>query len=106
MLGGGLAGAHPLFMDKLVAEMNQAYSSFSGKSLQRLEITVYNLEDDIGFANFKKGDTREITIPFTNRKIKYDPQKRIGVGISLLGTSRAVSIGAYAFALAQLDQKN
>jgi len=106
VLGGGLAGAHPLFMDKLVAEMNQAYSSFSGKSLQRLEITVYNLEDDIGFANFKKGDTREITIPFTNRKIKYDPQKRIGVGISLLGTSRAVSIGAYAFALAQLDQKN
>jgi glucokinase len=106
VLGGGLAGAYPLFLDKLVAEMNHSFSSFSGKSLHRLEITVFNLEDEAEFENFKQGDTREITVPFTSRKIKYDPLKRIGVGISKLGTSRAVSIGAYAYALAQLDQRH
>jgi glucokinase len=106
VLGGGLAGAHPLFLDKLVEEMNQSFCSFSGKSLHRLEITVYNLEDKAGFENFRKGDTREITIPFTTCKIKYDPLKRIGVGVSHLGTSRAVSVGAYAYALAQLDQRH
>jgi glucokinase len=105
VLGGGLSGAYPLFLDRMVTEMNQSFSSFSGKSLHRLEINVYNLEDEISFANFRKGDTREITVPFTNRKIKYDPLKRIGVGVSHLGTSRAVSVGAYAYALAQLDQR-
>jgi glucokinase len=106
VLGGGLAGAHPLFLDKLVSEMNQSFSSFAGKALHRLEITVYNLEDQDGFNNFKLGDTREITVPFTTRRIKYDPLKRIGVGISRLGTSRAVSVGAYTYALAQLDQRH
>jgi glucokinase len=105
VLGGGLAGAHPLFLNKLVQEMNQSFSSFSGKSLHRLEVSVYNLEDETGLELFRQGDTREITVPFTNRKIKYDPLKRIGVGISRLGTSRAVSIGAYAYALAQLDHR-
>ena len=35
----------------------------------------------------------------------YDPQKRIGVMISKLGASKAISVGAYAFALSQLDQE-
>ena len=35
----------------------------------------------------------------------YDPLRRIGVGISRLGTSEAVAIGAYAFALRKLDAK-
>ena len=33
----------------------------------------------------------------------YDPQKRIGVMISKIGASKAISVGAYDFALAQLD---
>jgi glucokinase len=34
----------------------------------------------------------------------YDPQKRIGIGISRLGTSKAVAIGAFAYALQKLDK--
>ena len=37
--------------------------------------------------------------------MKYDPLQRVGVGISRLGTSEAVAIGAYAFALRKLDAK-
>lgn len=105
VLGGGLCGAHPLFLEKLVAEMNLSFSSFAGKSVHRLEVTVFNLEDEAEFELFSQGDTREITVPFSARKIKYDPLKRIGVGLGHLGTSKAVSVGAYTFALAQLDSR-
>ena len=53
---------------------------------------------------FLTGDIREIEVPFSNKKLQYDPLKRIGVGFRRLGTSRAVSIGAYAFALNKLDK--
>jgi glucokinase len=105
VLGGGLCGAHPLFLDKLVAEMNLSFSSFAGKSVHRLEISVFNLEDEAGFELFSQGDTREITVPFSSRKVRYDPLKRIGVGLSRLGTSRAISVGAYTYALAELDRR-
>lgn len=45
-----------------------------------------------------------IGVPGSLRKICYDPLPRLGVGISRLGTSEAVAIGAYAFALKKLDQ--
>ncbi len=37
--------------------------------------------------------------------MSYDPEKRIGVMISRLGADRAISAGAYAFALNELDKK-
>ena len=43
-------------------------------------------------------------MPGTDRKVIYDPLKRVGVGLSRLGTSRAVAIGAYAYALHVLEQ--
>ena len=52
-----------------------------------------------------KGEAREVVVPGSGRKVAYDPLKRIGVGLSRLGTSRAVAIGAYAFALAELDRR-
>jgi glucokinase len=41
-------------------------------------------------------------IPGTSRKVAYDPMPRTAVGMSRLGTSEAVAIGAYAYALAKL----
>ena len=42
-------------------------------------------------------------MPGSRKKVQYDPLQRIGVGMSRLGTSEAVAIGAYAFALRKLD---
>ena len=42
----------------------------------------------------------------TKKKIRYDPEMRIGVGISKIGTSKAIAIGAYAFALNSLDSRD
>ena len=46
---------------------------------------------------------RELQVYGSDRTVTYDPQKRIGVMISKIGASKAISVGAYDFALAQLD---
>jgi glucokinase len=104
VIGGGLSAAAPLFLPRLVEEMNGTIETLDGKPVNRMEIKAYNLEDDKQMAAFVRGDQRQIAVPGSDRKIIYDPLKRIGVGLSRLGTSRAVSIGAYAFALHALDR--
>ena len=106
VIGGGLAGASDLFLPYLVDEMNSSYVLPDGKKFKRLVANVYNLEDHEQLSRFLKGSVKEIYIYNTSKIIKYDPELRIGVGISKLGASRAISIGAYAFALKMLDEKN
>ena len=65
---------------------------------------AFNFEDAAQRKKFLKGETREVTIPGSKRKVKYDPLQRLGVGMSRLGTSEAVAVGAYAFALRKLDR--
>ena len=103
VLGGGLAAAQALFMPALIAEMNSTFTTFSGEVIPRLEMKVFNLEDQADLARFLEGATKEISVPGSGRKVAYDPMARIGVGLSRLGTSRAVALGAYAFALSTLD---
>ncbi len=104
VLGGGLSGAWPLFLQNLVKEMNRKFEVPSGDHLDRLEIHVFNLENERSLKRFITGNTREIQVPLSNQKITYDPIKRIGVGISRLGTARAIAMGAYAFAINELDK--
>lgn len=104
VIGGGLSGAYTLFLQRLVDEMNTRYRTSEGKPLNRLEVQVFNLENEGDLARFVKGDIHKITVPFSNRELTYDPLQRIGVGVTQLGTSRAVFIGAYAFALSNLDK--
>jgi glucokinase len=46
-----------------------------------------------------------VTVPGSSKKIHYDPLQRTAIGLSRLGTSEAVAIGAYAFALRRLGGK-
>jgi glucokinase len=105
VIGGGLAGAHTLFMPTLIGEMNSTLQNLKGDKVNRMELKAFNLEDAAEREAFLKGDVREIAVPGSGRKLLYDPLKRIPVGLSVLGTSKAVSVGAYAFALHALDTK-
>lgn len=105
VIGGGVSGAHPLFMSSLIAEMNGTYETPSGEKFPRLALKTYNLEDEKELSSFLSGDKCEIKVPMFDKKVVYDPLKRIGVGVSKLGTSKAVSIGAYSFALNALDKE-
>jgi glucokinase len=90
-------------MSPLLDEMNKAFTALSGDTLPRLEISAYNLEEDKSFNDFTKDTSVLIKVPFSEKMVNYDPVKKVGVGISKLGTSRAVAIGAYAFALNELS---
>lgn len=103
VIGGGLSKGWRLFLPALIAEMNDSYVAPNGESFCRLPQPAFNLEDPAQMKKFLKGETRSIAVPGSKRKIKYDALQRIGVGISRLGTSEAIAIGAYAFALRKLD---
>lgn len=104
VIGGGIAGAWPLILPPLVAELNSPYTAYSGNTYPRLTARAFNLEDPAQLEVFLKGDPREARVPGTTRTVKYDRLARVGVGVSRLGTSEAVGVGAYAFALRKLDQ--
>ena len=103
VIGGGLSGAYPLFLDKIVETMNEKYTTLKGEKLDRMEVIAFNLEDNL--QGFLKDTSIDIKVPFSEETVKYDPVKKIGVGISRLGTNKAVSVGAYAFALDKLDER-
>ena len=103
VIGGGLSKGWKLFLPALVNELNDSYTAPNGSKFRRLPEVAFNLEDPVQLKKFLKGETRAIAVPGAKRKIKYDPLQRVGVGISRLGTSEAIAIGAYAFALRHLD---
>lgn len=98
VIGGGISKAYELFIPQVIKEMNGKL----GK-VRRLEVKAFNLEDGLQLNDLIKGQRKKITIFGTNQTITYDPLKRIGIGLSRLGTERAVCIGAYVFALKKLD---
>jgi glucokinase len=104
VIGGGVSGAGPLFLPALVEAMNGLYDTPSGP-LRRLLPQAFNIEDPAQREEFLKGETREIPVPGSSKTIRFDPTLRVAVGITRLGTSQAVAIGAYAFALSMLDQR-
>ena len=103
VIGGGISQAHTLFMPALVTAINQPYAKGNASIPRRLIARAFNLEDAAECAEFTRNHAREITVPGTTERVVYDPLPRTAVGISRLGTSEAVAIGAYAFALQQLD---
>jgi len=106
VLGGGLSSAHSLFLTPMVEEINRPYELENGVSKDHLEVLVYNVENPDHLKIFLRGDRREIKIPYSNKTLIYDPAQRTGLGVTRLGTDRAVSIGAFTYALRELDNKN
>ena len=103
VIGGGITAARKYILPSLLAEMRGSLHTFSGETLPRVQMKVYDMDNEEEFREFAKGSQRPLKVYGTDRYVAYDPQKRVGVMISKLGASRAISVGAYAFALSQLD---
>jgi len=103
VIGGGISNAHRVFMKPLIDEMNSKLAGYDGGEVDRIVQRAFNLESPEERKLFAAGSTKTITVPGSDRTISYDPMKRIGIGVSTLGTSKAVSIGACAFALKKID---
>ena len=99
VLGGGLSGASKIFLPKVVELLNTDYPGLDGKRGPRMEISAYNLEDEEGRKAFTTTSGKMIKVPFSDQEVWYDPSKKIGITATKLGTSSAVCIGAYAYAM-------
>lgn len=104
VIGGGLSAASEFFMPALMREMNGTISKLNGENFSRLQMKAYHLDNQVELEEFLKGDTYYIPVPGTTNQVLYDKCKRVGVAVSRLGTSKAISLGAYAYALQQLDK--
>ena len=105
VIGGGITAARKYIMPALLKEMRGQLQRMNGETISRLQFKVYDLDDFNEFVEFAKGGSRELKIYGTDKSVVYDPMKRIGITISKLGASRAISLGAYAFALQQIDRQ-
>jgi len=104
VIGGGLSGASKYILPVLLKEMNAQTGMMDGARFGRLQKEVYDLDDEKSFAGFARGEAVEVLVPGTNRKVGYDPCKRIGVTFSKQGANRSIAMGAYVFALNHLSK--
>lgn len=103
VIGGGMSGAYNLLIGDIIAHMNGTIKTADGRDIPRLVSRVFDLENEKSFLDFLEYGSCEISVPFSSRKVLYTAEKRIGIMKSKIGTSRAISIGAYAIALQKLS---
>ncbi|NBH92941.1 ROK family protein [Muribaculaceae bacterium Z1] len=103
VIGGGITAARHLILPSLLGELRASLSTIGGDSVRRVQMEVFNLDDQAEFEVFARGNSRRIPVRGTDRTAVYDDMKRIGVTFSRLGASKAISAGAYAFALSKID---
>lgn len=105
VVGGGLSGANSLLMPSIINEMNSYYELPNGSKQKRLLANVYNIDDENDLHKFLENSSETMLLNGTNKIVRFDLTKKIGVGTTRIGTSKAIAIGAYNFALHQLDKK-
>lgn len=99
VIGGGITGAHDLYMPAVMEELNSNFAPSDSGKLPRLVQKIFNLDDATDQLNFYKDYSTEIPVHGTNKRIKYDPIPRLAIATSRIGGSEAIALGAYAFAL-------
>jgi glucokinase len=105
VIGGGLAAAYPLFIDAVLREMNGTIESYGGEKLPRIVQKCFDLQNTEDRKRFIQGNVKEIHVPGSRKTMQYDSLKRLGIGPAVLDTSKAVSVGAYVYALNQLNKR-
>lgn len=90
VVGGGLSGAAEFILPAMMSRLRTTAGMRDGSCLPRLANRAFNLEDETELA------------AFLQREDSFLEAGKTGVALSRLGTSRAVMMGAYRFALARL----
>ncbi len=101
VLGGGISGAAGLFRPALLEELNGKLEFTSGP-IDRLLFQVLDLDDPAGLAALVGDPVRELAVPGTDQTVGYAPRKLTGIGVTRLGTTAAIALGAYAYALGEI----
>jgi glucokinase len=104
VIGGGLAGASELIFPAMLEEINSDLLLPDGEPMERLVQNVVNLDTEEGMNALINQKTIEVKVPGSEKTVKYNPEAYLGVGISRIGASKAIALGAYAYALSVLDE--
>lgn len=105
VIGGGLTGAARYIMPSLLDAIRGNLMTLKGDEVGRVQMKVYDLDNEDEFREFARGEARPLQIYGTEDTVIYDPVKATGVALSRLGASQAISIGAYVYALDRIDRK-
>lgn len=105
VVGGGITAAARWIMPSLMMELRSELATLGGDSVRRVQMEVFDLDDPVEFEKFAKGNAKKIAVRGTNLTVEYDDMKRIGVMLSKMGASKAISAGAYSFALSKIDEE-
>lgn len=104
VIGGGLTGAAKYIMPSLMDALNAQLGTFGGDRFPRLQMKAYNLDDASQLSSFTEDTSQQICLPFSETTVDYNPVKCTGVAVSQLGASRAIALGAYHFAVNNLNK--
>ena len=104
VIGGGLSHNSKWILPGMMEEFNRPVGTFSGNLLPTLQSEVYNFEDPEQRAAFLEDKDVYVDVPHTDKKVLYCAQRKVAVCISELGASKAINLGAYNFALNQLEK--
>ncbi len=106
VIGGGLSGASRYILPAVMDSLGGKLALYAGESFPRLQMQVLNMEDETQLAELLRPEVGTVSVYGTNLLVPYDKVKKTGLAISRLGTSRAIALGAYAFALNELDKRS
>jgi len=105
VIGGGVSGAYSIFSSSMMDELNGYFTALNGINYKRVLQSVYDIEKPFRVKELLLADNKEILVPQSRRKIVYHDKKKTAIGLSRLGTSNAVAIGAYYYAFQELFTK-
>jgi glucokinase len=105
VIGGGIAGAYSLFSGAMLDQFNSSFDLLNGKRTSRLIQKMYDLESDWSLKQFLENEGKEIELYSGSKSVPYFEEKKSAVGLSRLGTSQAITLGAYYYAIRELKQK-
>lgn len=102
VVGGGITAARKYFMPAMLKEMRDTLCSASGETVNRLQMQVFNLDDESEFRQFATNYSERVKVLGYDEYVEYDPVKRIGIATSTIGATKSISIGAALYALNNL----
>ena len=85
---------------ELAGDILHLQGNMQGKLIGLHQLSLAELKSIPGI-----GEVKAIKVYGEDFHVNYDSMKRTGVAISKQGASKAVSVGAYAFALSELDRR-
>lgn len=106
VIGGGMSGAYKYILPALMKELHSDTGKMDGTRFDRLVSRPFNLEDPAEMAEFLKGSSVMLKVPGTDRMVEYRTDGRVGIKLSRLGASRAIALGAYWFAVREMEKRN